>query len=136
MAPEHVEHALDLSYAAVASDAVPEEDGSGISSSTHPRCFSTFARALSRALARGDDALARAVRQTSGLPASRFGLERGRLCVGATADLVVLRGLRDLATHEVPDRYPGGVDAVVVAGRVALQDGDVTRERAGAVLRA
>lgn len=136
MAPEQVEHALDLSYAAVASDAVPEEDGSGISSSTHPRCFSTFARALARAGARGEDALARAVRQTTTLPASRFGLDRGRLAVGAPADLVVLRGLRDLATHEVPDRYPGGVDAVVVAGRVALLGGLVTGEGGGVVLRA
>ncbi len=29
-----------------ASDAVPEEDGSGIGTSTHPRAYSTFARGL------------------------------------------------------------------------------------------
>lgn len=136
MAPEHVEQALDLSWASIASDAVPEEDGSGLSSSTHPRCFSTFARALSRAAARGDEALARAVRQMTALPASRFDLDRGRLTEGAPADLVVLRDLRDLATHEAPARYPAGVEAVVVAGRLALHAGRPTGERAGAVLRA
>ncbi len=135
MAPEQVEHVLDLPWASIASDAVPEEDGSGLSSSTHPRAFSTFARALSRAAPRGHEALARAVRQVTSLPASRFDLDRGLLGPGRPADLVVVRDLRDLATHEAPARYPAGVEAVVVAGRLALVDGAPTAERAGAVLR-
>lgn len=134
MAPEQVEHALDLPWAAIASDAVPEEDGSGLSTSTHPRCFSTFARALGRAARRGDDALARAVRQATSLPAARFGLERGRLAPGAPADLVVLRDLDDVATHEAPARYPPGVAAVVVEGALALVDGALTGARPGVIL--
>lgn len=135
MAPEQVEHVLDLPWASIASDAVPEEDGSGIGTSTHPRAYSTFARGLLRASAKGEAALGQAVRQMTGLPASRFQLEQGRLVAGAPADLVLLRGVTDRATHEVPAVYPGGVEAVVVAGRLALEGGAPTGDRAGAVLR-
>lgn len=135
MAPEQVEHALDLPWAALASDAVPDEDGQGLGASTHPRCYSTFARGLARAVARGDAALAAAARQMTSLPASRFGLEVGRLVEGAPADVVVVRGLEDRATHAKPDVYPRGIEAVVVAGRVALERGEPTGERAADLLR-
>jgi len=133
MAPEQVEHLLDLPFAAVASDAVPEEDGLRISA--HPRAFATFARFLARAADRGQAALADAVRRCTRYPAERLGLDRGRLEVGAVADLVVLRGLTDPASFAEPERYPGGVAAVVTAGEVALRDGALTGAGRGAVLR-
>ncbi|MBL4848252.1 MAG: amidohydrolase family protein, partial [Planctomycetes bacterium] len=47
MDPAQVEAVLDLPYAAIASDAVPEEAGDAISA--HPRAFASFTRALARA---------------------------------------------------------------------------------------
>ncbi len=106
----------------------------GVGRSTHPRAFSTFARALVRARARGEAALVAAVRQATSLPAARFGLDRGRLVAGAPADLVVLGDLEDRATHAVPDRYPAGIEAVVVGGRLVLAAGEHRPQAAGALL--
>jgi len=134
MAPAHVEAVLDLGYAAVASDAVPDASGVGMGESTHPRAFSTYARALTRAAARGEAALAETIRRSSAYPAARFGVARGRLIPGAIADLVVLRDLGDEASYVTPDRYPRGVEHVLVRGRLALRAGEPTDLAGGEVL--
>jgi N-acyl-D-amino-acid deacylase len=135
MDPEQVEAVLDLPYAAVASDAVPEEAGDAISA--HPRAFASFTRALARAERIGEARLADAVRQATRLPAERFGLtRRGRIEEGAAADLVVLSALEEGASYRDPCVYPRGVDYVFVAGQVALEQGEPTGVRAGTVLRA
>lgn len=136
MAPAHVQEILRLPYAAVASDAVPEEDGSGLGSSTHPRAFSSFVRALLAAADDGPQALADCVRRATAFPADRYRLGRGRLTAGAPADVLVLREPQDMATHRAPAQYPSGVAAVVVGGRVALIDGEPTGESRGELLRA
>ncbi|MGE0707990.1 MAG: amidohydrolase family protein [Planctomycetota bacterium] len=133
MDPRQVEAVLDLPWAAVASDAVPEEDGSAISA--HPRAFATFARALVRAAGRGEAALADAVRRCTSFPARRFGIARGLLAVGEVADLVVLRDLAEGASYQDPTAYPRGVEAVVVGGAVALRAGELTGAAQGEVLR-
>tara|TARA_R110002072_G_scaffold36099_2_gene106349 strand:- start:42 stop:1019 length:978 start_codon:yes stop_codon:yes gene_type:complete len=134
MDPEQVEAVLDLPYAAVASDAVPEEAGDAISA--HPRAFASFTRALARAQRIGEARLADAVRQATRLPAERFGLSaRGRIEEGAVADLVVLSSLEEGASYRDPCVYPRGVDYVFVAGQVALAEGEPTGTRAGALLR-
>jgi N-acyl-D-amino-acid deacylase len=110
---------------------VPEDDGRP---AAHPRCYGTFARALSRAHGRGRlaDAVARATR----IPAARFGLDRGGIEVGAVADLVLadLSALRDAATYSEPERYPEGIRHVLVRGAFALRDGVPTGARRGEVL--
>jgi N-acyl-D-aspartate/D-glutamate deacylase len=66
-------------------------------------------------------------------PARRAGLAgRGRIAPGAAADLVAFdpAAVADRATFAEPFRYPDGVVAVVVNGRVALAGG--TREDRGA----
>ncbi len=134
MAPEQVEQALDLPYAVVASDAVPEESGEG--ASAHPRAFATFARALARARARGGDAaLADAVRRCTSLPAERMGLDRGRLRPGEPADVLIVRDLVDHASYGAPERYPSGLAAVLVEGAVALEQDAPTGQGRGRVLR-
>ena len=134
MDPAQVEAALDLPYAAVASDAVPEENGQAISA--HPRAFATFARALRRAAAGGEARLADAVRKATAFPAERFGLVRGRIEDGAVADLLVISpDFEEGATYREPTAYPRGIELVVVAGEVALREGEPTPARAGIVLR-
>ncbi|MCA8921775.1 MAG: amidohydrolase family protein [Planctomycetes bacterium] len=134
MSPAQVQAVLDLGYAAVASDAVPDASGVGMGDSTHPRAFSTYARALTQAAARGDAALAETIYRSTAYPAARFGLARGVLRPGAAADLVVLRNLRDEASYVTPDRYPSGVEHVLVGGRVALRAGEPTGVAAGSLL--
>lgn len=136
MKVEHVEAALELEGCAIASDAVPEDDGRP---AAHPRCYGTFARALARARERGGErGLADAVARATRIPADRMNLaDRGRLDVGASADLVLLdsAALRDTASYAEPERYPEGIRHVFVRGRHALAAGEPTGARAGEVLR-
>lgn len=104
----------------------------------HPRNLSCTAHLLA-GYVRDEPVLTlqAAVAKLTALPAERLGLaDRGRLVPGAIADVAVLDldGLEDRATFAAPNRYPVGVGSVLVAGRVALEDGDVTDERAGRVL--
>ena len=79
-----------------------------------------------------------AVRKLSGLPAERFGIPaRGLIRPGFRADLVLLdRGrLRAYDETETPLRSPDGIDLVLVGGVLAVENGKITGERAGRMLR-
>ena len=73
---------------------------------------------------RGILSLPEAVRRMTALSAQTFGLlERGRLCPGYWADLVLFDPdvIIDTATYDEPQQSPLGVRAVVVNGIVAYQ---------------
>ena len=79
-----------------------------------------------------------AVRKVSGLPAERFGIPaRGLIRPGFRADLVLLdRGrLRAYDETDTPLRSPDGIDLVLVGGVPAVENGKITGERAGRMLR-
>jgi N-acyl-D-aspartate/D-glutamate deacylase len=79
-----------------------------------------------------------AIHRLTGLPAERIGLrDRGRLAPGMCADVVVLdpERFRERGTVEQPNELASGVNTVVVNGRLAVEAGQVTGERSGAVLR-
>ena len=88
------------------------------------------------AAAGGEARLADAVRKATAFPAERFGLVRGRIEDGAVADLLVISpDFEEGATYREPTAYPRGIELVVVAGEVALREGEPTPARAGIVLR-
>ena len=79
-----------------------------------------------------------AIHKMSRMPADRMGMsDRGRLAVGAYADIAVLDPERvvDRATFEDPHQMSEGVVHVLVNGEMALRDGELTEVRAGRVLR-
>ncbi|WP_328469356.1 amidohydrolase family protein [Actinoplanes sp. NBC_00393] len=127
---------LSSPLAAVASDGwIMDAAGAG---HPHPRSFGTFARAVGHYVRDGVLSLPEAVRKSTSLPASRAGLvDRGRLAVGAAADVVVLDPSRivDKSTYERPWQLAEGVDTVLVNGTVAVDGGEVTGSRGGRVLR-
>lgn len=105
----------------------------------NPAAYGTFPRVLSTYVEVGLFTFEQAVHRMSGAAADRLHLrDRGVVCPGAAADLVVLdrARLRDTATFAVPARFPAGVEHVFVNGRHVL-DGDRYDERAlaGRVLR-
>jgi N-acyl-D-amino-acid deacylase len=63
--------------------------------------------------------------------------DRGRLRVGAAADVVVFdpATVADRATFEEPFQYPAGIKAVVVNGVVALRDDQRNERLSGRILR-
>jgi dihydroorotase/N-acyl-D-amino-acid deacylase len=118
----------------IGSDAIP------LPGKPHPRLAGTFVRILGRYVReRRLLDLPTAVRKMTALPAERFGVrDRGQLGIGKVADVVVFDPLTviDRATYEQPLLPPVGVRAVIVGGRVAVREGDVTGVTAGVMLSA
>jgi N-acyl-D-amino-acid deacylase len=114
-------------------------DGASRRGSPHPRGLGTFPRVLGRYVReRKALTLEQAVRKMSALPASRIRLgDRGRIAPRLAADIVVFdpATVTDKATFEEPFQYPEGINAVVVNGQIAFQDGQRTRTTAGKALK-
>jgi N-acyl-D-amino-acid deacylase len=119
----------------VASDGLAlDPDGPTGRGFPHPRSFGTFPRALTDF---GGD-LAAIVHKCTAAPAARVGLtDRGTVEPGKLADLVVLAAehLADRATFTHPQRYPTGVEYVLVAGTMVVAGGTHTGSRPGNVVR-
>jgi N-acyl-D-amino-acid deacylase len=116
------------------STADPEAQGR-----PHPRAYGTFPRIIADyVVARKVLTLSDAIRKMTSWPAQRLGLaDRGLLREGMRADIVVfdLATIRDRATYEDPTTAPEGIGEVIVNGVVALDKGQLTGSRSGAVLR-
>lgn len=137
MSDEDVDRVLAHPRVAVASDGwVLRDQGQG---RPHPRSFGTFPRVISHYVReRRLLTLPEAVRKMTSLPASRLGWSaRGILRAGSVADVAVFdpRTFTDNATFSDPWRLATGMHAVLVAGRVAFDGGEVTTVRAGTMLR-
>ena len=106
----------------------------------HPRGYGAFARVLGRYVREREIlSLEDAVSRMTARPAARLGLtDRGRLAEGCRADLVLFdpATVADNATYDEPKRPPSGVPCVFVNGVAAVEDGRLTGNRAGCVLRA
>jgi len=79
-----------------------------------------------------------AIRKMTSLPANRLKLyDRGRIAPGMAADLVVFdpNTIQDTATFTKPLLFPTGISYVLVNGKIAVDHGHQTGERAGKVLR-
>lgn len=122
----------------IASDASPGMPIFG-KDAPHPRAYGTFARVLGVYVReRHVLTLEEAVRKMSAFPAQRMGIEdRGLIRPGLKADIAVFDAATviDKATFEKPHQYAEGMKAVVVNGRVTLENGQLTGERAGRALR-
>jgi len=115
----------------VASDGGVPEFGQGV---PRPRSYGTNARVLKM----GALPLPQLIRKMTSLPAATFGFkDRGVIRAGMRADLVLFdpAKVKDLATYDRPHQYSEGFDTVIVNGRIAIEEGRMTGERAGEVLR-
>ncbi|HET6818259.1 MAG TPA: D-aminoacylase [Mycobacteriales bacterium] len=140
MDEDNVRLGLQQPWVSVGSDAGAHRAAPPFTdSATHPRTYGTFARVLGHyGRDEGLFPLEEGVRRMTSLPADNFGLvDRGRVVEGGFADLVVLDPdtYVDHATFADPHRYASGVRHVVVNGRVAVADGELTKETPGRRLR-
>jgi N-acyl-D-amino-acid deacylase len=136
MGGEDVERIMKYPFTAIASDGGITDFGRGV---PHPRAYATNARVLAEYVRnRGTLRLEDAIRRMTTLPARTFHLrDRGILREGAAADLVIFDPARvhDKATFDKPHQYSEGFDFVLVNGKVAVDNGVLTDERGGRILR-
>jgi N-acyl-D-amino-acid deacylase len=113
-------------------------DGLPVDPLPHPRLWGAFPRVLghySRDLKLFS--LPEAIRKMTRMSADRFGLDdRGRIAVGAAADLVLFDPLKvkDAATFTEPQQLAEGIEAVWVNGVLSYAQKTVTGIRAGKFL--
>lgn len=105
----------------------------------HPRTWGTFPWLLGEYVRRrGAISFEEAVRKMTSANAMQFSLwNRGVLQPGAIADVVVLDAetVDHPGTYDKPDVAPVGVDHVMLAGQVVVDDGEFTGARSGRMLR-
>jgi len=105
----------------------------------HPRAYGSAARVLGK-YCREENIfdLPTAVYKLSGLVAKTFQIpKRGLLKKGYYADVVVFdpETVIDVATYSDPHQYPIGVQAVLVNGKIAVENGEHTGVLNGRALR-
>jgi len=128
-----MERFLTLPFARVGSDG----DLGG--SHPHPRLYGTFPRVIAHFVRdRGLLSLEEAVAKMSAMSAERLGLaEVGRIAEGQLADAVLFdpHTFRDRATYDDPCRYPEGLAAVIINGRLTIDANGHTGAAAGRLRR-
>ncbi len=121
-------------------------DGSGVSQGiinegklVHPRSTGAFPHFIQKYVNEKKlVSLEEGVRKVTSLPASAVGFEgRGRIEKKFHADVIVFdpEKIRDHSTYHNPYVHSTGVDAVILNGKVALENGLVAEARSGEVLR-
>ena len=129
MNEENVARFLTLPFARIGSDGAPNRGW------PHPRVYGTFPRVVRRFVRELKVlTLEEAVRKMTSASADRLGLSnRGRIQAGQPGDAVLFDPdtFSDTATFEDPRRHPVGLNAVVVDGRLVLDEGRMTGERPG-----
>ncbi len=100
----------------------------------HPRGAGAFPRFLAEFVRNGKLSLYEGITKVTTMPAQRLGLTaKGRLNVGADADIVIFdpETIVDRATFAHPTLPPLGIDYVLVAGQIAVQNGEILKDNCG-----
>ena len=132
-AEEDIARILQSPFAYSISDATFPTGGK-----LHPRVYGAFSQVIETYVNRMHAlTLPEAVNRMTLRPAQRYGLTgKGRIAVGADADVLVFDPARIhvAATYERPNQRAEGMDYVIVNGRIALSEGQLTGVYAGTVL--
>ncbi|WP_232833907.1 amidohydrolase family protein [Saliphagus sp. LR7] len=104
----------------------------------HPRVNGTYPRILGEYVReRSLFSLEEAIRKMTSLPARIMGFERkGLIRPGMDADIVVFQPnqVGSDATVNQPNRFPDGIEHVLVDGQFVVRDGEITENRPGKAL--
>ncbi|MBN2467401.1 MAG: D-aminoacylase [Deltaproteobacteria bacterium] len=140
MSEENLGRILAKEYCMIGSDSAARSV-SGIlrRGKPHPRGFGTFPRILHQWAGKGKGfPLETAIHKMTGLPAEKLGL-RNRSVIREEnfADLVVFNpsAIQDRADYGQPFQLPVGIDYVIINGTIVIEEGRLTGNRPGTVLR-
>ncbi|HEV2473308.1 MAG TPA: amidohydrolase family protein, partial [Chthonomonadales bacterium] len=137
---EDIATVMRFPWTSIGSDGLgTRPEGAAAADLIHPRAYGAFPRVLGRyARELGVISEQEAVWKMTGLPAQRLGLSRkGAIKVGYDADITVYnrQTVRDRATFAEPHQYAQGIEFVLVNGRFALREGELTGALSGKILR-
>jgi N-acyl-D-amino-acid deacylase len=140
MSTGNLERIYRKDWVMVGSDAAVRTcDGLLSEGKPHPRAYGTMPRMLSWVVRKkGWLTLEQAIKKMTSDPCGVLGIkDRGLVREGMFADLVLFDPdrIKDTATYDNPQQYPEGIEMVVVNGKMAVEKGELTGERAGVVLR-
>jgi len=139
LSDEDVAAILSSDQVAVGSDGMGMNAKEDSEKSTHPRSYGTFPRILGvYAREKRYLSMAKAIHKMTGLVAGRVGLRnRGLIKPGFTADLVLFdpATIQDRSTFDHPHQYATGVVYAWVNGCPVVQEGVITGNTPGRVLR-
>lgn len=127
-------------YVAVASDGSSlRTEGPLSSGKPHPRSYATNSQFIEHMVFEKKlVSLEEAVRKMTALAAQRLGLtRRGRIAIGQVADVLVFKPeeVKAHASFVEPHQHSTGMEHVLVNGKQAMNNGKVTGELNGKVLR-
>jgi N-acyl-D-amino-acid deacylase len=129
---EDVKEIMGSEYMVLCSDGI-------VGGKPHPRVYGTCARFLGKYVREEKVlTLTQAVKRMTSFPAQRLSLhDRGLIREGMIADIVIFNPetILDMGTYAEPNRYPVGIEYVLVNGKVAVEKGKLTGIRAGKALR-
>ncbi|MFW6308406.1 MAG: N-acyl-D-amino-acid deacylase family protein [bacterium] len=136
MLEENLQKILAHPRVMVASDGHLREKGKGVA---HPRNFGTFPRVLGKYVReKGLFSLEERIKKMTMMPAKKFNLnKRGVLAKNKIADIVIFdpEQIIDHKTFQNKQQYPEGIIHVIMGGKIAIKDTNVTDNYCGKVIR-
>jgi N-acyl-D-aspartate/D-glutamate deacylase len=115
-----------------------DPDGPTGVGSPHPRSYGCYPRLLHEYTGANGISLERAVHISTLAAARKLRIkDRGQIATGFKADLVVFdpRNVKDQATYVDPQKFPIGIEHVLVNGEFAIKDGKHTGKKPGQIIR-
>jgi N-acyl-D-amino-acid deacylase len=139
MGDDDIAAILKFPACVVTTDSYTMDESSTLLKPHHPRGYGSFAKVLGQ-FVREEKILSLedAIRKMTSLPATFLGLiDRGIVRPGAWADLTVFDpdSIKNLSSFGKPDRYPSGIEFVLVNGVIAVEEGERTEKLSGSVLQ-
>ena len=133
-AEEDILSILESPLSSVISDSTYPTEGN-----PHPRVYGTFVRIIQHFVVEKKAlTLPKAVEKMTSAPAKALRLQgKGVIAPGMDADICVFapEDVREMGTYTQPRQLAQGMDTVLVAGRVAWEQGQRTSCRAGKVVK-
>ena len=137
LAIAHLLSEREVDMAVIHPAGMVASDGLLVGGLGHPRASGTFPRLINEYVNKKRLlSLESALEKITYMPAKRYGLNKGTLSIGADADITIFNSsIQDCASFTEPLKAPQGIEYVIIAGKVALEKGNIIDGKLGSAIR-